>query len=404
MQISTNKDNIKHHVEEICSRSPRYAGTEGEAKTREYIIAEGEKLGISVDLEEFEYLHYWPTSSKLETLAPTENALDNLPLCYAGSGVAEGEAVYAGSGTQEEFALLDKEGVDIKGKIVLVSSGFPHFAYPIAQQYGVSGLVVLTDAPGNLCRAGTATTDYEAGKIPAVLVSTPVGQRLLLSMSTGRLKLRVTLDGEFSKKTASNIVMTIPGATIPDEQVVLTSHYDSHNLGGHAWDNASGCAAVLELARVFSQLKPVRTIKAIFFGVEELGECWGSFSYVEKHENEILNIRAIVTFDGLGNPYDSQFQLWSTEEIRNFASGIARELGHDVKEFNLGVKPGPISDCLPFQNRGVPAIWLIGEKTIFFHTAGDNPETLDYDKLKLLADIDGEIAYRIATQEQLPYL
>ena len=103
MQISTNKDNIKHHVEEICSRSPRYAGTEGEAKTREYIIAEGEKLGIRIDLEEFEYLHYWPTSSKLETLAPIENVLDNLPLCYAGSGVAEGEAVYAGSGTKEEF-------------------------------------------------------------------------------------------------------------------------------------------------------------------------------------------------------------------------------------------------------------------------------------------------------------
>ena len=91
MSISISKKNIKRYVEEICSCPPRYGGTDGEVRSREYIVAEGNKLGVSVKLEEFEYLHYWPISSKLETLAPVESTLDNLPLYCAGSGAVEGE-------------------------------------------------------------------------------------------------------------------------------------------------------------------------------------------------------------------------------------------------------------------------------------------------------------------------
>jgi len=406
MSISASKKNIIHYVEEICSRSPRYAGTEGEARTLEYIVSEGRKLGVSVELEEFEYVHYWPKSSKLETLVPFESALDNLPLCYAGSDIAEGDVLYAGSGTLEEFELLSKQGVDISDKIVLARSAYTHFTYPLAQQYGAGGLVFLTDVPGNLCRVGTATLNREAGKIPAVLVPASVGQKLLTLMGTGQLKLRVALSGEFSTKTSSNIILTIPGTIISDEQVVITAHYDSHNLGKHAYDNASGCASVLELARIFSQLKPARTIKAIIFGVEELG-LWGSSSYVDKHAGEIPHIRAVLTCDGMGSPYDFKFELRATtKEIHAFALDIVQQLGHNVVDvkFDANAEPGPRSDNLPFQLKGVPTAWPHGEdKSIFFHTAKDDPETLDYDKLKSLLDIDKEIAYRIATQRQLPF-
>lgn len=406
MSISVDKKNIERYIKEICHRSPRYAGTEGEVKTREYIVSESKKLGLSVELDEFEYLHYWPISSKLETLMPIESTLEHLPLCYAGSGVAEGEAIYAGSGTQEEFELLDKQGVDIKGKIVLAGTIGTYRTYPLAQQYGASGVVILTDAPGNLCRAGTATADREAGKIPGVLVPVSIGKRLLTLMSTGRLKLRVTSNGEFSKKTSANIIITVPGTTLPNEQVVLPAHYDSHNLGKHAWDNASGCAALLELTRIYNKLKPNRTIKAIFCGVEEIGFCWGSFSYVDRHASEIPNIRAVVTFDGGGPSYDLrdfQWELFATKEVRAFALNIVKDLGYDVK---CEADPPPVSDHVPFQLKGVPVVWpswprgLIG---IFYHTAKDDPETLDYDKAKSWTDMEGEIAYRIATQKQLPF-
>ena len=401
MSISVGRENIKHFVEEICSRSPRYAGTEGEAKTREYLVSEARKSGITVELEEFEYLHHRLKSSKIETLAPVQDAFDNLPMCYAGSGVAEGEVVYAGSGTKEEFELLGKLGVDIKGKIVLATTFYTYGAYPLAQQYGATGFVVLTDAPYDLARAALATPDHKPGKIPAVLVPAPAGRKILMLANSGKLRLRITLDGEFSKKTSSNIVMTVPGTAIPDEQVILTAHYDSHNLGKHAYDDAAGCAVNLELMRVFSQLKPARTVKAILFGIEELG-FWGSYSYVDRHANELPDIKAVLTSDALmGSPYDFNLELRATKEVRPLASKVVQELGYDIK---CEADPQPFSDNFPFQSKGVPAVWLQGEdRSIFFHTAKDDPETLDYDKLKLWADINGEIAYRIATDKVLPW-
>ena len=200
---------------------------------------------------------------------------------------------------------------------------------------------------------------------------------------------------------SSNIVMTIPGTTIPDEQIIITAHYDSHNLGKHAWDNATGCAAVLELARIFAILKPLRTIKAIIFGIEEIGLCWGSFSYVDRHAKEISHIKTVLPFDGLGSPFDFKFELMATENIRAFTLNIIKELGYEV---TYGAEPAPLSDHVAFQLKGVPAVWFWGGNlSIFYHTAKDDPETLDYGKLKSVVDIAGEIAYKIATQKQLPF-
>jgi hypothetical protein len=398
-----NKEKLKNYVEEICSRSPRYAGTKGEAETQQYINREGEEFGIIVGQEQFDYLHYWPKSSKLEVCAPCEEVLDHLQLFSAGNGVAEGESVYAGAGRQEDLETLHREGVQIKGKIVMASTGFPHFTYPLAEKYGAAGYVVLTDAPSNLCRAGTATANFQSGKIPGVLVPASVGQRLLMLMSTGRLKLRVTSQGNFTNKESANIIMTIPGSIWPAEEIVLVTHYDSHNLGKHAWDNASGCAAVLELTRCFSQTTPARTIKSIFFGVEELGPCWGSSSYAGRHRSEISSIKSVVTFDGMGCPYDYRFQLRTTKEARSFVLAVMSELGHHFTEHELGARPGPIADYEPFKAQGVPVIWVNGEKPIYFHTAKDDPETLDYDRLKILTDINMEIIYRLANVPSFPF-
>lgn len=61
-------------------------------------------------------------------------------------------------------------------------------------------------------------------------------------------------------------------------------------------------------------------------------------------------------------------------------------------------------DHAPFQEKGVPCVWLAGGiLTIFYHTSKDDPELLSYDRLKLFSDIDGEIAYRIATDKSLPF-
>ena len=90
----------------------------------------------------------------------------------------------------------------------------------------------------------------------------------------------------------------------------------------------------------------------------------------------------------------------ATKEIRPFALNIVKKLGYDIK---CDTEPTPVCDHFPFQVRGAtPVVWLMGNLSIFYHTAKDDPETIDYDKLKSLLDIEGQIAYELANQKQLP--
>jgi len=80
MQAATSRLCMKKYVKDICDRSPRYAGTKGEAETCDYLVAEVAKIGAKVKLEEFDYLHYAPEWSRIEILAPNLETLDHLPL------------------------------------------------------------------------------------------------------------------------------------------------------------------------------------------------------------------------------------------------------------------------------------------------------------------------------------
>ncbi len=83
---------------------------------------------------------------------------------------------------------------------------------------------------------------------------------------------------------AANVVAEIPGTDRKDEVVLLGAHLDSWHAGTGATDNAAGCAAVLEAARVLkaSGLKPRRTIRFALWAGEEQGYL-GSIAYVSTY-------------------------------------------------------------------------------------------------------------------------
>src|SRR4051812_5816723 len=74
---------------------------------------------------------------------------------------------------------------------------------------------------------------------------------------------------EVAKMPISNIVATVTGATRRDEIVVVGGHYDTVAGCPGANDNATGVAAVLELAQRFSRKPPARTIQFVAFVNEE---------------------------------------------------------------------------------------------------------------------------------------
>lgn len=97
-----------------------------------------------------------------------------------------------------------------------------------------------------------------------------------------------------------NVIAEIKGGSHPDEIVEIVTHYDSANpIAPGADDNASGVAAVLEMARVLKTMSPARTIRFVFVDLEEAGSV-GSRAHVEKALQKPEKIVAAVVLDMIG--------------------------------------------------------------------------------------------------------
>ena len=107
--------------------------------------------------------------------------------------------------------------------------------------------------------------------------------------------------------TWKNLILTIPGQTIPGEIVVMSAHYDSTSgtptsLAPGANDNGTGSATVFEAARLLRQFRFQRTIKLIWFTGEEQG-LFGSDAYVADHSmTGYLGVVNLDMFGWDGNP------------------------------------------------------------------------------------------------------
>jgi len=110
--------------------------------------------------------------------------------------------------------------------------------------------------------------------------------------------------------TTWNVIGILKGSQ-PSEAIMLSAHLDHlgvrNSLTGDkifngADDDASGCVAVLELARVLAAGKrPKRTIYFICFGSEEIGGD-GSQYFIEHSPLPLTQIVADLTFEMLGRP------------------------------------------------------------------------------------------------------
>jgi hypothetical protein len=121
-----------------------------------------------------------------------------------------------------------------------------------------------------------------------------------------------------------NVIGTIPGrdSKMKDQVILLTAHMDhigvqkpvnGDSIYNGADDDASGCVAVLELARALVEKEPKRTIVIAFFGSEETGGQGNQF-FLEHPPVPLKNIVANLEFEMIGRP-DSAVkpdELWLT--------------------------------------------------------------------------------------------
>jgi hypothetical protein len=107
--------------------------------------------------------------------------------------------------------------------------------------------------------------------------------------------------------TAYNLILTLPGAVYPDQQVILSAHLDDTSespasLAPGAEDNGSGSALLLEAARLLRYYTFERTLKIIWFTGEEQGLA-GSTHYANTHD--LSGVIGVVNLDMFGYDQDN---------------------------------------------------------------------------------------------------
>lgn len=134
-----------------------------------------------------------------------------------------------------------------------------------------------------------------------------------------------------------NVMAVLPGATDPDRILVVSGHYDSicgvntdadcHAPGAN--DDASGTAAVMELARVMSRHHFDATIVFMTVAGEEQG-LYGAAKWAEDAVRDSLDIQLMITNDIIGSPVAED----GTSEpftVRLFADGVPPVLENSIR-------------------------------------------------------------------------
>ena len=170
--------------------------------------------------------------------------------------------------------------------------------------------------------------------------------------------------------TSHNVVARLEGSTHPDETVIYSGHWDHIGVGepdargdrifNGAMDNASGTAALIELARGFAtQPKPQRSVVFLAVTAEEKG-LLGSEYYASNPLYPLAKTVAVINMDGM-SPYSPSrdFGIYGTakvellDQLKDVAKGWDIRYTPDTKpEAGLFFR----SDHFPFAKRGVPAL------------------------------------------------
>ncbi|MEL7658313.1 MAG: M20/M25/M40 family metallo-hydrolase, partial [Bacillota bacterium] len=201
--------------------------------------------------------------------------------------------------------------------------------------------------------------------------------------------------------TSQNVI----GTLLAEEQknntptIVIGAHYDCVDTPG-ANDNASGTAALLEIARVLSKCDLDANIKFIAFGAEEVGLV-GAYDYVESlDKNERNKIAAMINMDMVG--VGDKLAIWT---IGDKASAIVADLAETyVQERNFPYNPPGVedrSDHAAFAENGIPSVYFSYEVDPNYHTDNDTIANIDKENIKNICEIVTEMSYDMAETPML---
>jgi N-acetylated-alpha-linked acidic dipeptidase len=317
----------------ILTREPHVAGTAADYRTAQYVLQQFRAAGLDAEIVEYSVLLPMPEEVKVELVAPftREASTNELPEgsanagddpkviaafnAFTPSGEFTGPVVYANYGLPEDYAQLERMGVDVAGKVVIVRYGkcFRGVKAYVAELHHAGALLIYSDPEDDGYRQGEVwplgpwrpSTAVQRGSILPLyayagdpltpgFAATPGAQRVPMSevalprvlttplsyadaepilrnlsgpaaprgwqgglpfryhVGPGTSKVHIELQMDHQQRPIWDVVARIPGAVDPDEWVIAGNHRDAWSYG--AADPGSGTVALLSVARGLGKL------------------------------------------------------------------------------------------------------------------------------------------------------
>jgi hypothetical protein len=213
-----------------------------------------------------------------------------------------------------------------------------------------------------------------------------------------------------------NVVGVLAGnhPTLRRELVVIGAHYDHLGLGGPfaldpdstgsvhngADDNASGTAALLEVAARLARRPPARSVVFIAFSGEELG-LLGSAHYM-RQSSDAQHTAAMVNLDMVGRLRHDRLIVYGTGSATEFPDLL--DSLNRLAGFELALRPdgyGP-SDQSSFYAAGVPVLHFFTNVHEDYHRSTDDWEKIDVGGLARVAAFVTAVTETLANRPERP--
>jgi hypothetical protein len=240
-------------------------------------------------------------------------------------------------------------------------------------------------------------------------------------------RLKITEASKTGEIILNNVAAWIEGSdpVLKKEIIVFSGHAD--HIGGEgdrintgADDDASGCAALLEIAQAFQSLekKPLRSLLFLWVTGEEIG-LFGSQSYVDNPlfplENTVanLNMDMIGRVKGVADTTDETpmtgksdvFVItgYQSKELVDIANDIDKKSAINL-DYSLSGKNSPLqlfsrSDHYNFVKKDIPILFFTTGLHTDYHKPGDSVEKIDFEKMELIAKMVYEIGLNVSNRK-----
>ena len=408
------KTNLKKHISTLASDEfmGRETGTKGEELAMNYIISQFREIGLKPKAEK-KFIQEFPFTEGANIGSGTQLYIndktfrlneDFYPLQYSGNGVVTGYTVKIGYGIYAPKLNHDDYAnkLNISKKIFVLETSSPdgndpHGKYgdydlsqrvEVARSKGAIGVIFINSDTTMEDPKADFMHKYTSSTIPVVFAK---GEAARMLKNDVILNCTVGADIQKIEREGHNLIGFIDNKA--SGTVVIGAHYDHLGMGSEgslyrgepaihngADDNASGTAALIELARMLkaNQDKSNNYLIMAFSG-EEKG-LLGSNYFIKHPTVDLHKINYMINMDMVGRlkPDEPVLIINGVGTSPSWLTAIDTTgmMGLRIKTTESGVGP---SDQTSFYLDSIPAIHFFSGTHSDYHKPSDDEPLINYD-------------------------